>query len=613
MKQQLRFFTLALLCAMCSVGWGANYKFAFVSTAIPTGRIPEHLSTDEVPNTFVMPLSGSTADKMPWIFDMKTDATDPIYCAYSAGLQIGLDDKDGVVKHVKQVTFKLPGYFKNVNKIAFAGLKFSNTSGEGTVTLKVGETDCGTHVITGASTQAIAISGSPSGPVEIIIDQPKTTYKLSLSSITITADNYLANCGLSYGENTEYSLDLKETSFTAPRLDYPKDLSESDIYYYSTNPALAAVDKANGKVTLGQANGGSATIYAFFNGNDKYKFGCASYTINMDSKSLWTEDFSSGNLDGYTVNKAAISNTNKAPGKLAPELKILSKGGKFEAVIDLQGLYGDFLLSFMGNASTFDFSTSIGNPGEQSRKVSVVKVPIYDIPEGTKSLTITITTTTKDLYIDDISLTGGTLSKNPVCWMTYCSPSALDFTPVADDFKAFIATSYKSDGSVGLTQINQVPAGMGILIKSSPKLGFLYPFNPSAVATTETIEQGAYTNLLQGVTTDQELATEGTMIFNDEEVPCTNFILAKKDGVVGFYKNKGGTLKANKAYLQLPTDLISGSNSISFYVEDGTTAIQNVSTRPATTDDAWYTLQGVRVAQPTRGLYIHNGKKVVVK
>ena len=103
------------------------------------------------------------------------------------------------------------------------------------------------------------------------------------------------------------------------------------------------------------------------------------------------------------------------------------------------------------------------------------------------------------------------------------------------------------------------------------------------------------------------------MTFNGEDVPCTNFILAKKDGVVGFYKNKGGTLKANKAYLQLPTDLISGSNSISFYVEDGTTAIQNVTTHPATTDDAWYTLQGVRVAQPTRGLYIHNGKKVVVK
>ena len=29
--------------------------------------------------------------------------------------------------------------------------------------------------------------------------------------------------------------------------------------------------------------------------------------------------------------------------------------------------------------------------------------------------------------------------------------------------------------------------------------------------------------------------------------------------------------------------------------------------------DVWYSLQGVRVSQPTRGLFIHNGKKVVVK
>lgn len=42
------------------------------------------------------------------------------------------------------------------------------------------------------------------------------------------------------------------------------------------------------------------------------------------------------------------------------------------------------------------------------------------------------------------------------------------------------------------------------------------------------------------------------------------------------------------------------------------TGINNVE---ATTTDngAWYTLQGIRVAQPTKGVYIHNGKKVIVK
>ena len=30
-------------------------------------------------------------------------------------------------------------------------------------------------------------------------------------------------------------------------------------------------------------------------------------------------------------------------------------------------------------------------------------------------------------------------------------------------------------------------------------------------------------------------------------------------------------------------------------------------------DDAWYTLQGVKVAHPTKGVYIHNQKKVILK
>ncbi len=45
-----------------------------------------------------------------------------------------------------------------------------------------------------------------------------------------------------------------------------------------------------------------------------------------------------------------------------------------------------------------------------------------------------------------------------------------------------------------------------------------------------------------------------------------------------------------------------------------TTAIQGVKTVENTVaPDAWYNLQGVRVAAPQKGIYIHNGKKVVLK
>ena len=59
-----------------------------------------------------------------------------------------------------------------------------------------------------------------------------------------------------------------------------------------------------------------------------------------------------------------------------------------------------------------------------------------------------------------------------------------------------------------------------------------------------------------------------------------------------------------------------GANSQVFLVEfvaEGTNGIQTIDTTPAKTDGNWYNLSGQRVAQPTKGLFIQNGKKYVIK
>ena len=43
---------------------------------------------------------------------------------------------------------------------------------------------------------------------------------------------------------------------------------------------------------------------------------------------------------------------------------------------------------------------------------------------------------------------------------------------------------------------------------------------------------------------------------------------------------------------------------------DYVTEIKNIDLKK-NQDNAFYTLQGVKVAQPTKGIYIHNGKKIV--
>ena len=47
--------------------------------------------------------------------------------------------------------------------------------------------------------------------------------------------------------------------------------------------------------------------------------------------------------------------------------------------------------------------------------------------------------------------------------------------------------------------------------------------------------------------------------------------------------------------------------------EDNTTTAISVVQQAKPADNAYYTLQGVRVAAPAKGIYIHNGKKIIIR
>ena len=78
---------------------------------------------------------------------------------------------------------------------------------------------------------------------------------------------------------------------------------------------------------------------------------------------------------------------------------------------------------------------------------------------------------------------------------------------------------------------------------------------------------------------------------------------------VGFYKLKDGkSLSPGKAYLYY-----TGSLAREFFGFDEATGIDATLMNSEKVDGVVYDLQGRRVAQPTKGLYIVNGKKVVIK
>ena len=95
----------------------------------------------------------------------------------------------------------------------------------------------------------------------------------------------------------------------------------------------------------------------------------------------------------------------------------------------------------------------------------------------------------------------------------------------------------------------------------------------------------------------------------------TNMILNNVGGNIGFYFAAGQTVATNRAYLHFATSLApEASSRMVMMFGDETTGISD-TTRLNNKEEITniYNLSGQRVAQPTKGLYIVNGKKVIIK
>lgn len=81
------------------------------------------------------------------------------------------------------------------------------------------------------------------------------------------------------------------------------------------------------------------------------------------------------------------------------------------------------------------------------------------------------------------------------------------------------------------------------------------------------------------------------------------------------FKNEGKlTIGVHKAYMNIN---VPAGAKLSLLFDDGeTTGIESINAgenMPAANDDTYYNLNGQRVSKPAKGVYIHNGKKVIVK
>lgn len=345
---------------------------------------------------------------------------------------------------------------------------------------------------------------------------------------------------------------------------------------------------------------------------------------NGDAASVLTYTFSRAegenvNADGYTITPAGNAEQGNyavtyATGKLTITPKAINDGTNPAEGIDVD--------------ITYDGGTNYTVVVKQGEK-TLVKDTDYELPEGSENQyddadgnhVITIkgkdgsnyTGSFKATYIKltfwdttpDQTLTSETTAA------VYCATQNLK---VNESFEAYYVTNL-ADNTLTLTKVeageskkNYIPANQPLLLicdaATAPKGFTVKPYTGTGTDLVDIPATGEGSNLLKVVTDAGGLAVALTQVY----------IFSQGE----FVLTKAGTMSKGKFYLENPNYSTSApSRSIIRITTEGTTGIN--SSQLSDTDseiiDTWYTIGGQKLNnKPTRkGLYLQNGKKVVIK
>ena len=185
---------------------------------------------------------------------------------------------------------------------------------------------------------------------------------------------------------------------------------------------------------------------------------------------------------------------------------------------------------------------------------------------------------------------------------TFSSKHSVDFT--GQPIKAYRA-EINGDNKVVLKQVNKIPNNNGVMLIGETNAEVAVPF-------TSESDFNEVTNLFK--------ATDGKSDIAGSDTDPYNYVFSTSPAM-GFYKLATALdkekVKVGGAYLHSDTELAAevGSSRVGWIIDgEETTGINTVEqTQPTVENKVVYNLNGQRVMNPAKGLYIVNGKKVIIK
>ncbi len=147
-----------------------------------------------------------------------------------------------------------------------------------------------------------------------------------------------------------------------------------------------------------------------------------------------------------------------------------------------------------------------------------------------------------------------------------------------------------------------IPAGTGVLLKvldkESTPADFYY-----TIGEHDNVSYSITENVMKGVTVNDAAvnASPGSPVY------------VMQDGMFRKAETPVNGFTVHKAYAKLGS--LPAGAKVTFVFDDGeATGIENVdAAEDSERQDVWYNLNGQRVSRPEHGIYIRNGKKVIIK
>ena len=246
-----------------------------------------------------------------------------------------------------------------------------------------------------------------------------------------------------------------------------------------------------------------------------------------------------------------------------------------------------------------------------------------------------ITTAAGSGKVYEVTLTDRTLFKDGT-WNTLCLPFSLSAAQIAANANFAGATLMTmdvtkkngfdtTDGTLYLwfKTATEIEAGVPYLVKWDKATD--YDNNPSAYDISNPVFEGVTVSRTEAQTVESETTGLETvqMVGTYSPVSVTaddKSILFLGDANTLYYSTVDRQIRSCRAYFSVPyinghAEAKARAFALSFDGEETTGILEVSANYNGVTDEAWYSLDGVRLSgKPTqRGMYINKGKKILVK